>query len=432
MYDLAIINGKTYINGMFENTNAYVLNGKIAAIDNKIYPAVKTYDATNKLVIPGLIDPHVHFALGGKVKSVDDFETGSKSAAYGGITTFIDFLDPISKSEDLNDAFNSRKELASNSCIDYSFHLTVMNPKEVNKIVDKMKLYNLKSIKLFTTYSDSGRRTYDPEIKELLEYSSLGDYIVMAHIEKDDLINLNADFRVADLPISRPSVAETKEALHIAKLVKETKGKCYMVHLSSGETLKQLTEQYSELINTSFLVESCPHYFALTNDKYSQEDGKLFTMAPPLRSESESELLKNNFKYIYSIGTDHCSFTKENKNNKYLKDMPMGIGSVEHSFDIMYKLYGESCIDAMTINPAITFGLYPAKGHINIGADADLMIYDTNIQTIIEPGHSASDYTVYDGMVVNGKVESTISRGKFVVEKGEFLGGSGKFVLESK
>lgn len=432
MYDLAIINGNAYVNGEFKKTNIYVLNGKIAALNEEIILAKITYDAKDRLVLPGLIDPHVHFELGTKLVSVDDFYNGSKCCAYGGITTFIDFLDPISTPKEIKHSYNKRKKLASKSVVDYSLHLTVKNPKNVKGIVDKMKLFNLKSVKLFTTYSDSGRRTYDPEIKELLEYSSLGDYIVLAHVEKDELIDLNDAYEVKDLPFSRPSEAETEEALHLAALVRETKGKLYMVHLSSGHTLEQLKAEYSDVLNTSFFVESCPHYFTLTNDKYEEENGYLYTMAPPLRSEDENQSLINDFADVYSIGTDHCSYKTQDKMKQYLKDIPMGIGGVEHSFDIMYHLFGQACIDKMTINPAITFGLYPNKGMISLGTDADFMIYDNTKQRIIEKGHSNSDYTAFEGLLVDGRVESTIVGGEFVVKNGEFLGGSGKFVLEAK
>jgi dihydropyrimidinase len=153
-------------------------------------------------------------------------------------------------------------------------------------------------------------------------------------------------------------------------------------------------------------------------------------MAPPLRTQEEVNALNTNFKNIYSIGTDHCAYKKKDKSHDFLSEIPMGIGGIEHSFDIMYHLFGEKCIEKMTINPAITFGLYPKKGHINIGADADFMIYDHSQPYIIEKGHSHSDYTVFEGMQVSGRVESTIIAGKFIVEKRELKGGRGNFVLD--
>jgi len=427
MYDLAIINGKAFINGVFVKTNVYVLNGKIAAHNERILIAKYTYDARDRLIIPGLIDPHVHFALSDN--NADDFYKGSVCCAYGGITTFIDFLDPIERSKEMRSVLHRREKQASKSIVDYSFHMTVKDPKDVKEMVNKMQFYHIKSVKLFTTYSESGRRTFLPEIKELLNYSSLGEFIVMAHIEKDACIDLNDTYKVRDLGKSRPSKAEIEEADLLANLVRETKGKLYMVHLSSGNTLKMLKKNHSDLLNTSFFVESCPHYFVLTDECYEREDGYLYTMAPPLRSRKESEWLNHNFDSVYSIGTDHCSYKAEAKEKDYLNQIPMGIGGVEHAFDIMYHLYGEACIERMTINPAITFGLYPKKGHLGIGADADIMIYDTSHQHIIEKGHSNSDYSVYEGMMTDGKVESTIVGGNFVVKKGELIGGRGKCLL---
>lgn len=430
MYDKAIINGKVFTLGEFVETNVYILNGRISCLSKDIFSATEVYDASSRLVIPGIIDPHVHFALEGKVTSVDDFYQGSVCAAFGGVTTFIDFLDPIEHARDIRHVLNRRKKLAEKSIVDYSFHLTVKNPQKIKEIVNKMEFYNLKSVKLFTTYSDSQRRTYDPEIKELLAYSSIKDYVVMAHVEKDELIVLDPNFKVSDLPISRPTAAETEEALHLAQLVYDTKGKLYMVHLSSGETLIQLIKKYPELINTSFFIESCPHYFTLSNIKLEEPNNYLYTMAPPLRSDDEVQKLSDNFGQVYSIGTDHCAYTSGDKRKIYLKDVPLGVGGIEHSFDIMYHLYGEACIEKMTLNPALIFGLYPKKGHINIGADADLMIYNPTHQHIIEKGHSNSDYTIYEDMLVSGKVESTMVGGEFVMKCGELKGGRGKYVFD--
>jgi len=430
MYDSAIINGKVFTLGEFIKTNVYILNGRISCLSTEVYPTIKVYDAANRLVIPGLIDPHVHFALEGKVTSVDDFYQGSVCAAFGGVTTIIDFLDPISQAKDIRHALTKRKKLAEKSIVDYSFHLTVKNPQKVKEIVNKMEFYHLKSVKLFTTYSDSNRRTYDPEIEELLAYSSIKDYIVMAHVEKDTLIDLNPTFEVPDLKRSRPSQAESEEARHLADMVKRTKGKLYMVHLSSGKTLAMLTKNYSELINTSFFIESCPHYFVLSDLKLDEPNNYLYTMAPPLRSEEEMILLHNQFDQVFSIGTDHCAYTSADKHHTYLKDIPLGVGGIEHSFDLMYQHFGEACIEKMTLNPALVFGLYPKKGHINVGADADIMIYDPMYQHVIKKGHSNSDYTVYEDMLVSGKVESTMVGGEFIMERGELKGGHGKYVFD--
>lgn len=430
MYDLGVVNGELYMEGQYVHTNLYIKDGKIRKISNEILESREAYDAKDKKVFPGFIDPHVHFELGGgKFKSCDDFYSGSVSAAYGGITTFIDFLDPISKADELEEAFHSRKQLAEKSVIDYAFHVTLKNPiNQVMPIVNTMKKMNLPTVKIFTTYSESDRRTYDREVKELLHLSKVYDFLVLAHIEHDDLIDLNASYGVADLSISRPSEAETKEALKLAGFTKELNGKLYMVHLSSGKTLKVLLENYPAILNKDFFIESCPHYFTHTSERFKDEQGYLFTMAPPLRSGEEVDLLKESFDYINTIGTDHCPFMKNEKEQERLIGTPMGIGGVEHSFNIMYSLFKEKAIDKMTLQPAKIFGLYPGKGTLRIGSDADIVIYDPSRKSVIKEDHSLCDYSIYEGYEVCGQIESTISRGHFVVKNRELIGGRGQYV----
>ncbi|MCT4688410.1 amidohydrolase family protein [Vallitalea sp.] len=430
MYDLGIINGNLYIDGKYEKLNLYITNEKIAKISNETYECKESYDVENKKVFPGFIDPHVHFELNvGKYTSCDDFYTGSVSAAYGGITTIIDFLDPIATGIEVEKALNTRKKLAEKSVIDYSFHVTIRNPiDEIDNIVDEMRRLQIPTVKLFTTYSESDRRTYDKEITKLLGLTKENNILVLAHIENDNLIDRNPVFEVKDLPKSRCSESELKEALKLASFTKHFNGRLYMVHLSSGNTIKALAKHYPDLLNKDFFVESCPHYFNFTSNVYSEEKGFLYVMAPPLRTENERELLRANFDYINTIGTDHCPFTSKEKNKDKLLDVPMGIGSVEHSFNIMYNIYKDKVIDKITIGPAKIHGLYPKKGILAVGSDADIVIYDPLATYIIGEDHSTCDYNIYAGNKINGRIESTISKGKFIIKNNEFIGGKGKYL----
>ncbi len=433
MYDLAIMGGQPYIDGNYTEKNLYIKDGIIVCITNEVLPASETYDAAGKKVLPGFIDPHVHFALGGgRYTSSDDFYSGSISAAYGGITTYIDFLDPIARAEELEEALTSRRQLAKNSVIDYGFHATIKNPQgQVQQVVNEMKRLALPSVKLFTTYSDSGRRTYDDEIIQLLKLTKTDNFMVLAHIEADDLIDLNPEYGPKDLLISRCSKAETNEALKLAEYTRAYDGKLYMVHLSSGHTLSALKEQYSDILNKDFIIESCPHYFYFSSDTFEGDMGYKYTMAPPLRSGEEVDTLKNLFDDVYTIGTDHCPFMKDEKNHAYLKDIPMGIGGVEHSFRVLYAMYGDKVIDKMTVNPAKAHGLYPRKGVLQVGSDADVVIYDPCGDYVISEDHSRCDYSVFEGKTVVGCIESTISNGAFVIKHGALIGGSGKYLERS-
>lgn len=431
MYDLGIVNGKVYLEGELVKTNLYINNDHIVAYNDAIMPCKDRYNVEGCLVFPGLIDPHVHFELGLANTSADDFYSGSITAAYGGFTTFIDFLDPVSAGHELEEAFNHRHQLAAKSMIDYKFHATVKNPQgEVDNIVDKMKELGINSVKLFTTYSDSGRRTYDPEIKQLLKRSREG-FVVLVHAEKDSLIAIDPSFKAEDLPISRPEASEMEEALYLAQLVEETGGKLYMVHTSSGHTLKKLIDQYGAIIGKRFIVESCPQYFYLTEERLKGEDGDLFTCAPPIRSQASVDLLRSLIRKVNTIGTDHCPFKEKEKRGKSLAEMPMGIGGVEHAFPLMYTLFGDYTIKKMSVNPAKVFGLYPEKGTLQLGTKADIMIYDPRDKRVISGDHSDCDYTPYKGIEVQGKVIATINKGQFVIKDGELVLGSVGHWIES-
>ncbi len=429
MYDLAITNGRVYIDGRFRNTNVYIKNGKIAHLSPLVLGSVEVYDADRNLVLPGIIDPHTHFELDlGNISSVDNFLYGTKAAAFGGVTTIIDFIDPVSNAKELEKALKKRINLASKSVLDYKFHACLKNPKgNIKEIVDKMKDYGLHTVKIFTTYSDSNRRTYDDEIIELLKYSKKEKFLVLAHIENDEMIKTSSFMRYHELPDSRPSESETKEALKIAGFVKMTGGRLYMVHLSSGETLKALKQKYPDILNKKFFIESCPHYFVFSKDKLKEENGYLYTMAPPLRSKEEVKLLGQLIRDVYAIGTDHCTFNKKDKNQKYLADVPLGIGGIEFSFPIMFSVFGDLIIDKMTKNVALANKLYPRKGVISEGSDADIFVYKLN-KTRLFDNHAKCDYTPYKGMPVNGEVIVTISNGKFIVKNGTFSNRKGTYL----
>jgi len=431
MYDLGIVGGLIYIDGALIKQNLWINGGKIVAIDDSTSLAKELYDVKGRWVLPGLIDPHVHFELGDeKLKSVDDFYHGSVSAVYGGITTFIDFLDPVGSGVDLKATFVARNKLAEKSIIDYSFHVTVKNPVgQVQAIIDEMKVLGMHSIKIFTTYSESDRRTYEDEIRELLKASGEQDFVVLAHIEKDDRIDMNPTYTVKELPIARPKLAEKEEALFMCHLVKELDGKMYMVHLSHGETLEAIVSKYKDLLGGQIIIESCPHYFYLDDSVYEQENGYLYVLAPPLREAKSKALLLDLKDFISTIGTDHCSYKSESKKDRVLINTPMGIGGIEHSFNLMYNKLGLEAVEKMSVNPAKVFGMYPKKGCLAIGSDADMFIYDSKIEQVIETDHSVSDYTVYRGIKVKGKVISTVSKGEFILKDGDLcMGFKGEFI----
>ena len=410
-------------------TNILIQGERITYIGDNVFDAKEVIDATDKKIIPGLIDPHVHFELGvGKNQSVDDFYYGSICAAYGGVTTIIDFLDPTSNAKDLEKSFYERLERAKKSIVDYHFHACIKNPDgDLEEYVKSVVRLGMRTIKLFTTYSDTGRRTYDKDIIKLLKLSKKYGVLICAHIENDDLINIRKDFTFKDLPRSRPSLAETSEALKLAQYVKKTGGYFYMVHCSSGETLVALKEQFGDILGKHFFVESCPQYFIFNNEVLNEKNGKLFTFAPPLRSERERQLLVANFDDVNTLGTDHCAYFKKQKDHKTLAGFPLGVGGVEHSFSLMYRRFGDKTINKMSKDLAKIEKIH-LKGEIKVGNFADLAIFSAKDDYFISENHGKCDYSIYDGVIASGEFSDVIRRGTLILKNREIIDSKGRLI----
>ena len=425
-----ITKGKVYIDGKWQNVNIFIKDGRFAYIGNELMEAEEVIDAEGLKIIPGLIDPHVHFALYcGTVTSVDDFVSGSRSAAYGGVTTIVDFLDPTRNAEELEQSFHERLALAQECNVDYHFHSCIREPNgDLEQYVLKMKKLGMNTIKLFTTYSETHRRTYDKDIIELLKLTKKYNFLVTAHIENDELVTLKPEYACTYISETRPSVCEISEALKLASFAKQTNGYLYMVHCSSGETLYQLIEQYGDILSKHFFVESCPQYFAFNKEVLSTEQGYLYTFAPPLRSKREQDLLIENIDYVNTIGTDHCAFMLEDKkNHPSLVGHPLGIGGIESSFLVLHNMFGDKIIDKMTANVADLEG-FSHKGRIALGKDADLVFFKDVPEYPIGKPHGTCDYSIYEGIKVKEKIVHTMLRGKFILKDEEFFGGKGELI----
>ena len=429
MNDILLKNGLVYQNGKFERANLAILGEKISYIGKDEVSAKEVVDVSNLKVLPGLIDPHVHFDLNcGRINSIDDFYYGSRCAVYGGVTTIVDFLEPTRNAEELEKSFYERLKQAKDCMVDYHFHACIKEPNgSLEEYVKTVVKLGMRTIKLFTTYSDTHRRTYDKDIIELLKLSKKYNVLITAHIENDDLIDLRDKYTYKDLCLSRPSFAETSEALKLAKYVRETGGNFYMVHCSSGQTLKALKEQFSDILNKNFYVESCPQYFIFNNSVLNEENGKLFTFAPPLRSERERQLLVANYKDVISIGTDHCSFMKKEKDFPTLKGFPLGVGGVEHAFTLMYRRFGDEIIDKMSINTA-KIQDFPSKGELKIGMDADVSIFREDDSMVINSNHGKCDYSIYEGLLSAGEFVHVLRRGVFVLKGKKLIESKGKLL----
>lgn len=416
--DLGIINGRIYAEGRFTEGNIYVKNGVIEAITSSILECSETYDAKGKMILPGFIDSHVHFSLGvGKNMSEDDFYAGSVNAAFGGITSYIDFLDPINDISELESQFEKRKSLAQRSVTDYGFHVTLGNFNgDVKALLKKSAELGMPGIKIFTTYESTKRRTKDSTIDDLLKYSKEFQCRIVVHAENNDLITEN-NVLVKDHGKARPAISEISEVLKLAEMAKYRNGLLYIVHTNCGTTVERLKESFKEQLHSDIILESAPHYFKFNSSVYEKEDGYRYTMTPPLREEYERIKLNENIDGIDIIATDHCPFPEHMKNKKYTSDIAMGVDGVKYSFLNMYTLYHDKIIPKFTENPAKIHGLYPKKGSLMIGSDADIVIFDPEKITKVDDKKS-----IYDGQILEGSISAVFALGKMIVKDNKFLG----------
>lgn len=425
--DFGIINGNIYFEGKFIQSNLYVKGDKINCMTTDRLECKQEIDAEGMWVLPGLIDPHVHFELGvGTKKSSDDFYMGSKKAALGGITTYIDFLDPVKKSNQIQEAFQKRLMQAEKSVVDYAFHTTLASPEDAaENMIKESKKVGITSIKIFTTYADTDRRTKEDDIYDLLKASKKEEVKILVHAEKDELLSTETHILVKDHEKSRPVRSEIEEVLELAKMAQETGGNLYIVHVSAGSTVREVAKQYAkELKSHQITLESCPHYFIFDSSIYEEEQGYLYTMTPPLRPASEKEVLIKEIDNIQTIGTDHCPADISLKRHPYTSDIFMGIGGVRYSFLNMFTLFGEQIIDKFTKEPASAYGLFPEKGSLLPGTDADLLLFDPNAETFVEDRDS-----VYHEMQLKGSIKKVFLRGEIIVEDNQVIEKQGKYIM---
>lgn len=447
---MLIKNGTVVTPNETKITDILVKDGKIIEISNNIKYDGKIFDATGFIVMPGAIDVHTHFDLDvGIAIATDDFETGSIAAAHGGTTTIVDHMGFGPKNCDLHHQFNVYKDKAKNAVIDYSFHGVIQHINDdILSEMEELKSEGISSFKFYMTY---GYKLDDYSIFKLLKKAKELDIMITFHPENDGIINyLREDYASKGLlsaeyhPKSRPEECESEAINRVLKMASIIEGvNIYVVHLSSNSALKEVRNSRNNGYEKVF-VETCPQYLVLDDSLYSEPDGLKYIMSPPLRDKTNNELLMKAILdgEIQTIGTDHCPFNyniEKQQGNADFRACPNGAPGVELRPILMYselvekrKLNLSKFVDLVSTNPAKLFGMYPQKGLIAVGSDADFFIVDPSVEQLITHGllHENVDYTPFEGIKVKGKVFSTILRGEVIVENQEFLGtiGQGNFV----
>jgi dihydropyrimidinase len=412
----------------------------------------KTVDATGKLVIPGGIDPHTHLDLpfGGTFSS-DDFETGTRAAAFGGTTTIIDFA-VQSKGQALNEALDVWFAKAEGKATtDYGFHLICTDlPDERLPELKALINQGVTSFKLFMAYPGVFLVDDGTIFKAMSTAGEHGGLICM-HAENGVVIDVMVKRALAaghTAPkyhaLTRPTKAEAEGVHRAIALAEMAHSPVYIVHLSCYDALKEV--QNARDLGLPAYAETCPQYLLLDYSYYEQPDfeGAKYVMTPPLRDRENQELLWRGLRGndLQVISTDHCPFCfKEQKElgRGDFSKIPNGGPGVEHRMSLIYhhgvaqgRINLNRFVELTSTAAARLFGLFPKKGTIAVGSDADLVVFDPNREQTIGAAthHMRVDYSAYEGWTVKGVTEVVLSRGNVVVENGEWKGkaGDGRFL----
>ncbi len=412
--------------------------------------ADRVFDAAGKYVIPGGIDAHTHMELpfGGTFAS-DTFDTGTRAAAWGGTTTIIDFA-VQTFGQRVQDGFNAWQEKARGNChIDYAFHQIIGGVDDDSlKAMDELVNEGVTSFKLFMAYpgvfySDDG------QILRAMQTAVNNSSMIMMHAENGMAIDVLVAQALAEgktdpkyHSLTRPWETEAEATNRSIMLARMTGAPLYIVHMSAKQAVKVLQEAKDEGWNV--FGETCPQYLYLSlEDHLSQPgfEGAKWVCSTPLQSKAE-EHHDELWKYLRTddlsiVSTDHCPFCfKEQKElgvGNFSK-IPNGIGSVEHRMDLIYqgvvdgKISLERWVEICSTTPARMFGLYPQKGVIAPGSDADIVIYDPAGRTEIgyeKTHHMNMDHSAWEGFVIDGHVDTVISRGRVVIDDNTYLGEKG-------
>ncbi|MBS3811962.1 MAG: amidohydrolase family protein [Halanaerobiales bacterium] len=409
----------------------------------------KIIDAKGCYVLPGIIDSHTHYLLKSRNSvTADDFYSGSLASAFGGVTTFIDFIDDqYERGFSFKESLKNRKEEARDSVVDYSFHQVVTHYNQ-NIVSDlrEIKDEGINNVKLFTTYRREGYLIEEAKLYELFKVLKQLRLLPIVHAEDNQIIEEKErehkkedKIEIKYHPDIRPAEAEAKAVENIAELIDLLKMPGYIVHLSSKLGLKELKKQVNKGININ--AETAPHYLILNKKFLEGKKGRRYFMTPPLRTKEDNRFLWEGLTdgFIDVIATDHCAFSESQKNigDSVFNVLP-GIPGSETLLPLIHnygRAEGLSLVDIvkkLSTNPAKIFGLYPQKGSLQCGTDADLVIFDPEKNKKLNEMymHSNAGYSPYDHIEVKGYPITTINRGNIIIEDGFYRGnrGGGEFI----
>ena len=411
-------------------------------------------DATGMLIFPGGIDPHVHLEMPfmGTFSS-DTYETGTRAALHGGTTTVIDFI-LQKQGNSLRAALDEWSGRATGNAVgDYSFHMAVTDFNDSTKQeIKEMIAEGITSFKTFMAYKGA-LMIDDRQMIGLMEEVKKEGGMVTVHATNGDMIDYLVQKNVQTgnrAPLyhylSQPEVTEAEASERFVDMINFTGCPGYIVHMTCEGALNAVRNATRR--NQNLFVETCIQYLVLDASLYEQDfDGAKWVMSPPLREKKDQATLWAgiNQGLVQVVATDHCPFTWEQKQmgKDDFSKIPNGHPAIEHRMELLYsegvnkgKISLNKYVEVTSTNPAKIFGMFPKKGTIAVGTDADIVIFDPNKKHTISASshHMNTDYSGYEGWELTGKVKTVLLRGKVVVDEGKCLveKGYGQFVKRDK
>jgi dihydropyrimidinase len=450
-YDVIIANGTLLSADGETRADVAFLGETIAAVGSGLAARAGAHteviDATGRQIIPGGVDVHVHLELPfcGTVSS-DDWNTGTRAAARGGVTTVIDFAIPYGQ-ESLTDAFNNWMARAKpKACVDYCFHIAITNWDRHGPELEKMVAMGCPTFKEFMIYASEGWQADDRAIYNTLEKCRDLGGMLLVHAESSRVLDeLIARYHTPELmkqhgarlhALSRPNFIEAEAIQRAITWAEVTGGRLYIVHMSTAQGTDLVKAAQARGVDV--YAETCAQYLVLDDSAFEGADGHLFACCPQIKKKNDQERL---WKGLHSgevsvISTDTCTFSRAQKarwEGDWTK-IPMGLPGLETLLPIVYthgvlagRLTTTEFVAKCCTNPAKLMGLYPKKGVIAVGSDADLAIIDPGKRIVVDHAkmETNADWSPYQGWSLAGFAETTFSRGKKIVADYQFVGESG-------
>ena len=451
-----LIKGGRIVTATDDYTGDIFIDGeRVTTIGSSLnLPADRVIDAKGKLVLPGGIDVHTHMDMPfGGTTSADDFESGTIAAAFGGTTTIVDFAIQY-KGQTLHHAWETwMKKAEGKAAIDYGFHMIITDlSDQVETEMDAMVTQGVTSFKLFMAYPGVFMLD-DASIFRAMRRTGKNGGTICMHAENGGVIDVlvkealkNGQTAPKYHALTRPARAEGEATHRAIALAEIADVPVYIVHLSAAEALEMVTEARDRGLPA--FAETCPQYLFLSYDNYEEPgfEGAKYVMSPPLRQQATQDRLWRGlaFNDLQAISTDHCPFCMKEKHlgDGDFSKIPNGAPGVETRMSLVYdggvrsgRLSLNRFVELTSTSPAKIFGMFPKKGTIAPGSDADIVIFDPNKPTTLsaKTHHMKVDYNPYEGRSVTGVTETVLSRGKVIIEGGTFTGkaGAGSFLKRS-